>query len=70
MLTTFLLMYFTSLSSISYYWVLYSNVYYLTFREVWLHIVLDLCVVFFYNYPTTSILQWMGLVKVDHDNSF
>jgi hypothetical protein len=28
-----------------------------------------LIVVYFCNYPTTSVLQWMGLVKVNHDSN-
>jgi len=48
MFTALLVTYLRSLSSCSYCWVLQSNIYYLTFREVWLYIVLDFCLFFIY----------------------
>lgn len=63
MFTIVLVTYLTSLSSCSYYRVLQSNIYYLTFREAWLHIVLDFCLYFFIIIPLLpgySGWHWSG----------
>jgi hypothetical protein len=68
MFTTLLVTHLTSLSSWSYYWVLQSNIYYLTFRKAWLHIVLDFCL---YLFIIILLLPFtVDGIEADHDNNF